>query len=66
VVIGKAAFTIPAGKSETVEVKITNGQVKKALNQGKIVEVQVSGLGIKNSVVKLKQGKSGGRKRVGV
>jgi hypothetical protein len=55
-VIGKAAFTIPAGKSQTVKVKITNKTIKSQLHQGKTVKVTVSGPNL-HGTVKLKQKK---------
>ena len=54
VVIGKASYKVASGVSKTIMVKITNGQVKKELNQGKTVKAKLSGSGIKTSTVKLK------------
>lgn len=51
--IGKASFSIAAGKSKTIKVKITNGQVKKLLNKGKTVKAILSGKGIESTTVKL-------------
>lgn len=57
--VGTASISVAAGKSATVKVKITNGQVKKQLNDGKIVKVQVSGPSVKTTTVKLKTAGSG-------
>lgn len=57
VVIGKASFTIAAGQTETIKVKITNAWVKKQLNNGKVVKVRVGGFGVQASAVGLRAGK---------
>jgi hypothetical protein len=58
VVIGKSSFSLAAGKSKTIKVKITNAQAKKLLNQGKTVKAKLSGAGLKGTVkVKPKKGK---------
>lgn len=58
IAIGSASFNVVAGKSAAVKVKITNSQVKKQLNNGKVVKAQVSGPSVKSSTVKLKASKS--------
>jgi DNA-binding beta-propeller fold protein YncE len=42
-VIGKASFSLAAGETKTVKVQITNGKVKKRLNEGKTVNAKLSG-----------------------
>lgn len=61
-VIGGESFRIAAGKSKTIKVKITNGQVKKLLKEGKTVKMIVSGTGIKSGNVKLKPSKAKGKR----
>ncbi|MBS1884238.1 MAG: hypothetical protein JSS97_14930 [Actinobacteria bacterium] len=57
VVAGTAPFSIGAGQTKTIKVKITNSQVKKNLSKGKTVAVQLTGSGIKASTLKLKPSK---------
>jgi endonuclease III len=54
VVIGKASFSLAAGESKTVKVKITNAQAKKILNQGKTLKAQVKGAGVETRSVMLR------------
>jgi hypothetical protein len=54
VLIGKARFSLASGASKTIKVKITNGQVKKLLKQGKAVKATLKGAGIKSRTIKLK------------
>ncbi len=54
-VIGKATFSIGAGGTKTIKVKITNNQVKAKLKEGKTVNVKLSGgPGLNGTTVKLK------------
>ena len=57
VTVGKGSFSIAVGKSKTIKVKITNGQVKKELSKGRTVTVQLKGSGIKSRTIKLKPAK---------
>jgi hypothetical protein len=59
VVVGKSSFKIAAGKSKTIKVKITNGQIKSQLKKGHTVKVQLKGSGLKNRTIKLKPKKKG-------
>ncbi len=54
VAIAKGSFSIAAGKSKTVKVKIANGQVKKELKKGRTVKATLKGSGIKFATVRLK------------
>ncbi len=53
-IIGKASFQIAAGKSKTVKVKITSGQIRKQLGKGHTVTARLKGSGIKPRTIKLK------------
>lgn len=54
-VIGKALFRLAAGETKTIKVKITNGKVKKKLQEGKTVTATLSGgQGLNGDTVKLK------------
>jgi hypothetical protein len=57
-VIGKASFSIATGKSKTIKIKITNGQVRKDLAKGQTVKAKLKGSGIKPRTVKLKSAKT--------
>ena len=52
--IGKASFSLAAGASETLKVKIANAQAKRLLKQGKTLKAKVKGTGVKPGTVKLK------------
>jgi hypothetical protein len=58
VLIGKASFSIAAGGRKTVKVKISNGQARKLLKQGKVVKAQLKGSDVANRTVKLKPAKA--------
>jgi hypothetical protein len=53
VVIGQASFSLAAGASTTLKVKLS-GAAKKELNKGKTLKAKLSGTGITGSTVKLK------------
>jgi hypothetical protein len=55
VVIGKASYDVGAGKTATVKVKITNGQVRRLLKEGKTVKAGYAGPGLKAGTVKLRK-----------
>jgi hypothetical protein len=63
--IGKASFSLAAGKSKTIKVKITNGQVKQELAHGRTVKAKLKGRGIKSRTVKLKPAKKKHRRARG-
>ncbi|HWM64715.1 MAG TPA: hypothetical protein VNP96_12095 [Solirubrobacterales bacterium] len=52
--IGKAAYSIPAGESKTIRVKINNAQVKRLLGKGHTVKVKLEGPGFKSRTLRLK------------
>ena len=54
VLIGKARFSLAAGASKTLKVKITNGQAKRLLKRGKAVKAKLKGSGLKSRTIKLK------------
>jgi Divergent InlB B-repeat domain len=58
VVIGQASFSLAAGESKTIKVKLSSA-AKKMLNEGKQLKATLSGPGVKDTV-KLKP--SGGKK----
>jgi len=54
-VIGKETFSLAAGETKTIKVKITNGKVKNRLKEGKAVNAKLSGgHGLNGTTVKLK------------
>jgi hypothetical protein len=55
-VIGTASFSLAAGASTTLKVKLS-GAAKKELNEGKTLKAKVTGTGIASSAVKLKPAK---------
>jgi hypothetical protein len=56
VVIGKASFSLAAGASKTIKVKLS-GPAKQELAKGKTLKAKLSGTGITSSTVKLKPAK---------
>jgi hypothetical protein len=58
VIIGKASFSLADGASGTITVKVTNGQAKKLLSQGKSLKTQLKGTGVQSRTVTLKPAKA--------
>ena len=55
--IGKASFSLAAGASKTVAVKLS-GPAKQELSRGRTLKAQLKGSGVKTSTVKLKPAKN--------
>jgi DNA-binding beta-propeller fold protein YncE len=58
VVVGSASFSLSAGQSKTIKVKIANAQVKQSLSKGNAVSVVAEGPGLKSSKLNLKPSRS--------
>jgi hypothetical protein len=63
VVIGRSRFSIPAGKSKTIRVKLTGKGKRLVRRAGKRgLKVQLTGSGVKHGVVTLKTQRHGKRR----
>lgn len=49
-VIGSSSYSLGAGKSQTIRVRITDVQAKKRLEEGKVVKASLSGPGLAGTV----------------